>query len=140
VRESAPPARARRGAQPAPGNARLLRERPRDPDGRSARRWGCRSPPPTAAARRELALRRPPRPGIGAPRAAAPGSWSLHLRQTFRLVMRDQCVDDLVEGGALHHLVELVDGQVDAVLGAAALREVVGADALRPVAGADLAL
>ena len=39
-----------------------------------------------------------------------------------------------------HHLVELVEGQVDAVVGYSALREIVGADALRSVAAADLAL
>ena len=39
-----------------------------------------------------------------------------------------------------HHLVELVERQVDAVVGAAALGEVVGADALGAVARADLIL
>ena len=41
---------------------------------------------------------------------------------------------------ALHHLVELVERQADAMVGQPALREVVGADPLRPVAAADLAL
>ena len=37
-----------------------------------------------------------------------------------------------------HHLRQLVERQVDAVVGDAALREIIGADALAPVAGADL--
>ncbi len=36
-------------------------------------------------------------------------------------------------------LVELVERQIDAVIGAASLREIIGADALRAIAGADLA-
>ena len=41
---------------------------------------------------------------------------------------------------AHHHPVELVERQVDAVVGEATLREIVGADALRAVARADLRL
>ena len=41
---------------------------------------------------------------------------------------------------ALHHLVEVVGGVADAVVGEAVLREVVRADALAAVAGADLGL
>ena len=48
-------------------------------------------------------------------------------------------VDDLVEL-AFHDRVEGVEGQVDAVVGQAVLREIVGADALGAVAGADLRL
>src|SRR5438270_3223872 len=49
-------------------------------------------------------------------------------------------VDHLVERLAGHDLVDLVEGQVDAVVGHPALREVIGADVLRAVARADLAL
>ena len=50
-----------------------------------------------------------------------------------------QRVDDLVQGLAFHHLRQLVQRQIDAVIGDAALRKIIGADALRAVAGADLA-
>ena len=49
-----------------------------------------------------------------------------------------QRVRHLVEGGAGHHVLQPVEGQVDAVVGEPTLREVVGADALGAVAGADL--
>src|SRR5256885_13234181 len=39
---------------------------------------------------------------------------------------------------ALEHRVEVVDGELDAVVGDAALAVVVGADLLRAIAGADL--
>ena len=51
----------------------------------------------------------------------------------------DQRVDDLVEI-ALHHPVELVERQVDAVVGHPPLRKIVGADALGAVARPDLQL
>ena len=53
-------------------------------------------------------------------------------------MVAQQRVDDLVERFALHDFVELVERQIDAVVGDAALREIIGADALRAVAGADL--
>ena len=49
-----------------------------------------------------------------------------------------QRLDDLVERLAVEHLVELVERQVDAVVGDPPLRKIVGADALGAVAGADL--
>ena len=60
--------------------------------------------------------------------------WSLplvHGRQLRRLVIGDQRLDQLVQRFAGDHLVELVERQVDAVVGDPALREIVGADALR---------
>ncbi len=57
----------------------------------------------------------------------------VEVGQPRRLVGGGERLDHLVEV-ALHHLVELVEGQADAVVGQAALREVVGADALRAVA------
>src|SRR3954471_2916958 len=54
-----------------------------------------------------------------------------------RLVIGDQRVDDLVEL-AEHHPVELVERQVDAMVGHPPLREIIGTDALGAVAGADL--
>ena len=50
-----------------------------------------------------------------------------------------QRVDDLVQGLAFHHLRQLVQRQIDAVVGDAALRKIIGADAFRAVARADLA-
>ena len=58
-------------------------------------------------------------------------------REQLRLVVGDQRVDHLVEL-AHHHAVELVERQVDAVVGQPPLRKIVGADALRAVARADL--
>ena len=59
-------------------------------------------------------------------------------RQQFGLVFGHQRVDDLVQGLAFHHLRQLVQRQIDAVIGDAALRKVIGADALGAVARADL--
>src|SRR5690606_21044396 len=57
-----------------------------------------------------------PRPGVG------PTSPRAHLGEQLRLVVGDQRVDDLVDL-AFHHPVELVEGEVDAVVGDAALGE-----------------
>src|SRR5690606_36223633 len=54
--------------------------------------------------------------------------------QLVRLVLVHQRIDDFIEF-ALHNLFELVERQVDAVIGDAALREIVGADALGAIAG-----
>ena len=63
---------------------------------------------------------------------------SVHLLQPLRLVRGDERSEDFVEVAA-EHGVDAVDGEADAVVGHASLREVVGADALAAVAGADLA-
>src|SRR5262245_30055659 len=55
------------------------------------------------------------------------------------LVLGGERVEDLVQL-AVHDAVDLVEREVDAVIGDAALREVVGADALGAVARADEAL
>ena len=74
-----------------------------------------------------------------------PGRWRQALASCsiaaswLGLIVGDQGVDQLVERRAFQHLVELVQGEADAVVGDAPLREIVGADALRTVAGADLA-
>ena len=54
-------------------------------------------------------------------------------------MLLDQRVEEMVEA-ALHDLVELVERQVDAVIGDAVLRVVVGADAFGTVTTADLQL
>ena len=51
-----------------------------------------------------------------------------------------QRVDQFAQRFAGDHLRQLVERQVDAVVGDAALRKIVGADALAAVAGADLLL
>src|SRR5579862_995045 len=61
------------------------------------------------------------------------------LRQLFRLVLLVQGGRQLVEV-AVHDLVELVEGEVDAMIGDAPLREIIGADALGAVSGSDLEL
>src|SRR5260221_14330023 len=65
---------------------------------------------------------------------------SLDLREPRRAIFGEQGLDDLVEGFPAHHLVDLVEREVDAVVAHSPLREIIGADALRAVAGADLAL
>ncbi len=55
------------------------------------------------------------------------------------LVLLRERVDELVEV-AVHDRVDLVEREVDAVVGHAALREIVGADALAAIAAADQAL
>ena len=57
------------------------------------------------------------------------------LRLSFRPGSSGQRVDDRVEL-AVHHEIELVQGEADAMIGDAVLREVVGADLLAAVAGA----
>ena len=54
------------------------------------------------------------------------------------LMLGGQRVDQFAQRFAGDHLRQLVERQVDAVIGDAALREIVGADALGAVAGADL--
>ena len=49
-----------------------------------------------------------------------------------------QGIDDLMQGFAFHDLRQLVQRQINAVIGDAALRKIIGADAFRAVAGADL--
>src|SRR5581483_1939891 len=62
------------------------------------------------------------------------------LAEPGRLILGDQRIDQFVERLAGQHAVDLVQGEVDAVVGDPALREIVGADALGAVARADLAL
>src|SRR5579864_1663478 len=64
---------------------------------------------------------------------------SFHLGQSRRLVVGQEGIDELIERLAAQHLVDLVEGQIDPVVGDAALREVVGADALGAVARSHLA-
>src|SRR5689334_15491520 len=57
-----------------------------------------------------------------------------------RLVLCGERLDDLAERFALHDLRQLVERQVDAVIGHATLREIIGANALGAIARADLLL
>ena len=61
-----------------------------------------------------------------------------HLRKLRRLVSRDQAVNQLLEI-AVHDCVDLIECQLDPVVGHTSLREVVGTDLLGTVAGTDLA-
>src|SRR5215472_18182612 len=60
-------------------------------------------------------------------------------RELRRLIFRDQGIDDFAERFALENLRQLVERQIDAVVGYAPLRIIVGADALGAVAAPDLA-
>ena len=60
-------------------------------------------------------------------------------RELVGLVLGGERVGEVVQV-AVHDLLDLVQREVDAVVGHAALREVVGADAVGAVAGADEAL
>src|SRR5579859_3006489 len=88
---------------------------------------------PAAASRDEAAR-------MSAPISLPVMAFSLDLGEFRRLVLGDQRLDHLVERLAGHDLLDLVEGQVDAVIRHAPLRKIIGADPLRPVAGADLAL
>ena len=59
------------------------------------------------------------------------------MRQFFSLVFLIQRANELVEV-AVHDIVELVEGQIDAMVGDAALRKIVRANALGAIARADL--
>ena len=59
--------------------------------------------------------------------------------QLFSLLAGGKGIDYLVQI-AVHDLFQIVDGQPDAMVGAAVLREVIGADLLTAVAGAHLPL
>lgn len=61
------------------------------------------------------------------------------LRQLARLIVGKQCVNNFVDF-THHHPIELVERQVDAVVGQASLREVVSTDTLGAVARAHLTL
>src|SRR5690606_36710682 len=113
----APVPQARRGARASRGGP---------PDRARAR------PRPRAGPR---AGRRARRSRLRPPRRA-----SCDLGELRGAVFGEQRVDDLVERLAGEHLVDLVEREIDAMVGDAALREVVGADPFRPIARADLAL
>ena len=79
-----------------------------------------------------------PTTAVGARRPGRPNSCTQAVAfELLGLVMRDQRVDDVVDL-ALHHPVELVKVQADAVVGEPVLGKVVGADFLAAVARADL--
>ncbi len=61
-----------------------------------------------------------------------------HLRQLARLVLGNQRIDQLVQTDAFHDLVQLVERQVDPVIGDTALRKVVRPDPLGAIPAADL--
>ena len=97
--------------------------------------------PPGAACRCRRPRRRaaPSRTRVAHERGSGMTARSFLGRQSRRLVLGGQRVDELVQL-AHHDPVDLVQRQIDAVVGHAALREIVGADALAAVAGADLGL
>ena len=53
-------------------------------------------------------------------------------------MLRHQGQDQFLQGRSFNNLVELVKGEIDAVVGNPPLRKIIGADALGAVAGADL--
>src|SRR5206468_12828561 len=70
--------------------------------------------------------------------AAAASRWCSLRRQQFRLMLGHQRVDDLAQRLAFHHLRQLVEREIDAVVAHSRLRKIIGADALGAVARADL--
>ncbi len=62
-----------------------------------------------------------------------------HLQQLRCLIGGDAGVDDFLDI-AVHDLIQLVNRQIDPVVGHTALREIVGPDFFRAVAGSHLAL
>src|SRR5262245_31176387 len=59
--------------------------------------------------------------------------------EKLSLMLGHQRADQFLEPRPFDNLVELVEGEIDAVIGDAALREIIGADALGAVARPDLA-
>ena len=55
----------------------------------------------------------------------------------LRLILGDQCVDHFPQTAALQYLGQLVQRQIDPVVGHPALREIIRSNSLRPVARAD---
>jgi hypothetical protein len=51
-------------------------------------------------------------------------------RQSRGLILSQKRIDDFVQRLSTHHLIYLVEGQVDAMVGNSALGEIVGADPL----------
>src|SRR5277367_4167685 len=76
----------------------------------------------------------PPPPPTPPPPRAARRQPSLLGSQPRSLVLGGQLVDELVQI-ALHHPVDLVQRQIDPMVGHAALREIIGADALAAIPG-----
>src|SRR6185437_4880648 len=138
--ECRPSARAEAAGRQA--NAKLWRPLP-------ARRRNCVQSAPQSTDQR-------PSPAAGVPRnghcryqqpstrrpcrAAANHRWwsARELRKPRRLVFGDQSIDDLVERTALHHLVQLIKREVDAMVGHTTLGEIVCPDAFTAIAAADL--
>jgi len=54
-------------------------------------------------------------------------------------MLGDQRIDHFAERDPFHDLRQLVERQVDAMIGDARLRKIIGTDALGAIAGADLA-
>src|SRR5262249_16496141 len=80
----------------------------------------------------------PPPRNSHAPPPPPPPAWAPPRRQHFRLMLAHQRVDDLAQRFAFHHLRQLVEGEIDAVVPPPPLRKIIGADALGAIAGADL--
>src|SRR5690606_39603358 len=68
----------------------------------------------------------PPSAGRSASRPGSRLRLFLHRSQTACLIFRNQGVDELVQGLAAQDLLQLVEGEVDAVVGNPTLREIVG--------------
>src|SRR6185312_16924331 len=97
----------------------------------------CRVVAPTFATTRACGYGS--RLALASARLAGTTKWRSR-RRTLRgelrgLVLGGERVDQLAQAFARDHLRQLVEGQVDAMVGDAALREIIGADALAPVAG-----
>src|SRR3569833_2847857 len=104
------------------------------------RSWSSRPSARSRALRRRPAVRPYARRWSGDRPARALAQLVLERAQARGLVLGDQRIDHVVQRLALHDLGQVVERQVDAVVGHPALRVVVGADALGTGAGADLAL
>ena len=154
-RGCAPPAHAPAGACASAANGRRLRssgqharspasQRARDRARAHARPGGAhraRENSKPACAKRLRAARAAPRRSTCPARDRECSSRCLVLRrQQGRLMLGHQRLDDFVERFAFDDLRQLVERQIDAVIGDAALRKIIGADALGAVARADLAL
>src|SRR5690606_30297199 len=102
---------------------------------------GCSWRPdrPALPTRSPLRSDHPPRDGEGEAWLLVLSELSFQIGQASGLILGDQRVEQRGQV-AFQNLRQAVQGQADAVIGHAPLREVVGANALGPVARADLRL
>ena len=122
-----------------PGEKRVARSGSSTRSARHAGSFEVAPAPPPAAVRRPVAgfsLTSASRWVAAASNSRRGGTSLGQRRQQIGLVFVDQWIDDRIEM-ARQHFAELIEGQIDAMVGHSTLREIVGADAFGAVAAPD---